>query len=71
MTTLSNNNRTVDFEFGGQLDAWQVQSILHNAESASYEDIFEYLSGKEGWNERNIKEFVEFVNSEEFDQMKF
>ncbi|WP_314694844.1 hypothetical protein [Tannerella forsythia] len=71
MATLNNNNKTLVFEFGGQLDAWQIQSILYNAGGTSLGEISEYLSEKEGWNEKNINELVDFINSEEFNEMKF
>ena len=71
MANLTNNNKSVDFSFGGQLDAWQIQSILHNAGSSEKEDILDYLSGKDGWNEDNINEFIDFINSEEFNELHF
>lgn len=71
MSKLSNNNKTLDFNSGAQLDAWQIQSILHNAGGTSHHDISEYLSGKDGWNEESINELVNFINSEEFNKMEF
>lgn len=72
MATLSNNNQTVDFNFGGSLDAWQVQDICagNAGNRASDEQIKEYLLD-EGWEEDHANEFIEFANSDLIKKMKF
>jgi len=70
-TKLSDDKKSVDFSFGGQLDSWQVKSILHSCNNN--DEIREYLKNeKDGsWNDSSIDEFIEFKNSELINEMMF
>jgi hypothetical protein len=70
MATLINNNTAVNFKFGGSLDSDQIKSILagNGGNRATDEQIREYLSN-EGWQVKEIDEFIDFANSELIDQM--
>ena len=71
MATLSNDKKSVDFDFGGQLDNWQVEAICQ--QNSNDDEIREWLKGKknEGWNDEAIEEFIEFKNSDLIAEMVF
>ena len=68
--TLSSNKESVNFNFGGHLDNWQIQSICINR---SDEEIRKYLKEKreDGWYDEAIEEFIDFKNSELINEMIF
>ena len=70
MATLQNNKNTVRFNFGGELEFSQVQSICSGnaGNRATDEEVKEYLIN-EGWEKDNINEFLEFINSDLVDEM--
>lgn len=70
-TKLSNDKKSVDFSFGGQLDSWQVKAICQS--NNNDDEIREYLKNeKDGsWNDEAIDEFIEFKNSELINEMVF
>jgi hypothetical protein len=69
MKTLSNDKKSVNFDFGGQLDNWQVEFICQQ-NSNNDDEIREYLE-IEDWNNEAIEEFIEFKNSELINEMIF
>lgn len=73
MATLSNDKKTVNFNFGGQLDNFQVESICQQ-NSNNDDEIREYLKEKtsDGWvNDEAIQEFLDFKNSDLINEMIF
>jgi hypothetical protein len=69
MKTLSNDKKSVNFEFGGQLDAWQVEAICQK-NSKDEKLIREYLK-EEDWSDEAIEEFIDFINSDLINEMIF
>ena len=71
MATLSDDKKSVNFNFGGQLDNWQVEAICQKSKTDN--EIREYLKerGNEGWDENAIEELIEFTNSELINEMIF
>jgi len=73
MATLSNDKKSVNFNFGGQLDNWQVESICQQNRNND-EEIREYFKERanEGWETpESIEEFIDFKNSELIGEMIF
>jgi hypothetical protein len=70
MATLSNDKKSVDFKFGGQLDNWQVELICQ-LNSNNDDEIRESLkkSYHIGWDDEAIEEFIEFKNSDLINEM--
>ena len=68
MAILSSDNTEVNFNFGGNLSIWQVQGICNGR---SNNEIRRYLEENEndGWNEEAIEEFINFKNSDLFNEM--
>jgi len=71
MATLESDKKSVNFNFGGQLDSWQVEAICQKNKTDN--EIRDYLKerGNEGWDENAIEEFIEFKNSELINEMIF
>lgn len=72
MATLTKDKRTVDFDFGGQLDNWQIETIL-TMNNNNDDNIREYLANgkRDVWSKDMIEEFISFKNSELLDEMIF
>jgi hypothetical protein len=73
MTTLSNDKKSVNFDFGGRLDNFQVEAICQQNRNNDNE-IREYLKERksDGWvSDEAIEEFIDFKNSELINEMIF